>query len=636
MKDTSDRSQATPGPAPEPAKGASRSVATLLIRVVCFIVALATMLAHNAVGLAYYDGFWIPQGYGINHLLPEELAHSALFFFFGLVAGVFLVVALEGVTVSERDLARVRRLADSGRAVAMMVGLVVFIATLLIGRHVLGHAVITDDEHAYRFIAQTLRTGSLTAPSPGGDLEFFREQFVILTDRVRYGKYPIGHPLLLAAGQIVAAEYLVVPLVTALIAVPLFWLGAAVVGRPAAALALLLFALSPQVLLTGATLLSQPASAFCLVAGLACLLAAENGPRRGFWLGAAGACFGYGVLVRPLPGALFALMAAGYVAVKNPPVPPRRQAVGPWIAFGAPLVLVTGLMMLINRAQAGDAFVTGYHVLHAPAEGGTGILRHLGGGFAIQAMGLAGHLLRQNLWLFGWPISLAFCAFARRTPRVYLLWAMIGAAWLYRLTAPKQGVGVTGPLYLFEVAPLLCLLTADGMVQLATSRRLAGAGLVSGRRLAAVCVAGILVSLSMFLPVKLANLGRTAEAQRVLPTMIDEIGITNGLVFHNLAVPPRLGLSWAYFPRFNSPQMDDDVLFVMLQRDAAGLEKNLEFWKRRFPDRTAWYFGYFSWEPTLIPLEAYVHQESARADPSARRSPPGPIPGPAREKGTPR
>ena len=50
----------------------------------------------------------------------------------------------------------------------------------------------------------------------------------------------------------------------------------------------------------------------------------------------------------------------------------------------------------------------------------------------------------------------------------------------------------------------------------------------------------------------------------------------------------------------------DDVLFVLLQR-ANGLEENVAFWKRRYPDRSAWYFGYFDGGPMLVPLERLVH-----------------------------
>ena len=180
-------------------------------------------------------------------------------------------------------------------------------------------------------------------------------------------------------------------------------------------------------------------------------------------------------------------------------------------------------MALINREQAGGALVTGYHAFHKPGEGAGSLFgAH---NLAQQAMSLASHLLRLNFWLLGWPLSLAFCVFARRAPRVALLWAMIAAACAYRLLSPKVGVAGTGPQYLFEVVPLLCLLTADGILRLAGSARLAGGARLSPKRAVAIVLAGTFVSASMFLPVKLAGLGQ-------LPSLLCERG--------HLGIPRRV------------------------------------------------------------------------------------------------
>ncbi len=585
--------------------------APVLVSLIALFLAVGAILSFHIVGKRFYAGFWIPQGSGMNTLLPEEFTHATLYVVFGLSGMAFLLMAFRRLNIGERDLALIRRIADSGLAAAVGAGVFVFVGTLLIGRYVLHYAVTSDDEHVYRFIAQTLRTGSLTAPSPGNDLEFFREQFVVLTEQVRYGKYPIGHPLLLAVGQLVGGEHLVVPLVTALVALPLFALGTWLCGRPTAALALLFFALSPQVLLTGATLVSQPASALCLVSGLACLFAAEqraDWPRR--WLALSGILFGYGMLVRPLPGVLFALAAAVYVLLRHPPYPARPAGVGRWASFGAPLIVFAGLILIINWKQTGSLLTSGYQVVHRLDGGVGGLFGLLEGDIASRAMSLVGSLIRLNFWLLGWPVSLALCLFARRTPRVYLLWAMIGAALCYRLIAPKVGVGSTGPIYLFEVVPLLCLLSADGLMQLIARVSRRDSRSVWASRLVAAVMASILIGLTMFLPLKLSDLSRMADAQLVLPRMIRQAGLSNALVFYAFAVPPPLGLSWAYYPRFNSPRLDDDVLLVRLKPEASGLAKNLEFWRRRFPQRSAWYFGHFDGMSALVPLEAYVQGRS--------------------------
>jgi hypothetical protein len=571
-------------------------------------LALASILGYYAVGAEFYNSYWVPQGYGMDYIAVQELAHTALFVVFGLAAAAGLALAFRGLSVTAADLDRLTRLGTWGTPVVATGFVVVLLATLAIARGVLGHAVITDDEHVYRFIAQTLRTGHLTAPSPGADLDFFREQFVVLTGEARYGKYPIGHPVFLALGKAVGIEAWVVPIETALVVVALFALGARVAGRPVAALAVGLYALSPQVLLTGATLLSQPLSALCLVVGLWCLVAAEDAARPARWLAGAGTAFGYGLLVRPLPGALFILVAAGYVALTPRPGSSTgtalRRRVAHLLAMGAPVALAAGLFLLVNRVQTGSWVHTGYDAADAGGQGmGAMIGVHQLG---LYAMSLAGHLVRLDLWLLGWPLSLALCAFAPWTRRRALLWAMVGAAWVYRLLAPKSGVAATGPIYLFETVPLLCLLTADGLVRLVAAGRLGVSTLVAARRAASLVLAGALVSLTMFVPVKLAILQRMGNAQLALPRLVDAMSLRHALVFNDAAVPGPLALSWAYFPRINSPGLDDDVLYVRFLRGRERGAGNLEFWRRRYPDRAAWFFAYFGQTPRLVPLEEFL------------------------------
>ena len=87
--------------------------------------------------------------------------------------------------------------------------------------------------------------------------------------------------------------------------------------------------------------------------------------------------------------------------------------------------------------------------------------------------------------------------------------------------------------------------------------------------------------------------------------------MTHALVFHEGVVPPWTYRSWAYFPRCNSPALDDDILYVRFQRSPGGAEANLDFWRRRYPDRAAWYFGWPAGEePFLIGLETFVRAQA--------------------------
>ena len=599
--------------------GAWRTLCSLVVapradlrRLLGLVLALFAILGYDAAGRRFYRGYALPQGYGMDHLLPEELSQIALFVAFGVLAMIGLVTSLAGSSPAESAVSLFRRAAGRVGALAGLTAAWLFLGSWAVSRFVLGHAAISDDEHVYHFVAQTLRTGSLTAPSPGQDLPFFQEQFVVLSESVRYGKYPIGHPLLLALGQAVGAEHLVVPAMTALLALGIVSVGRTLFGPEAAALALLLAAVSPQVVFTGATLLSQPASAASLTLGLAALFA--HGARRPWWLALSGCLFGYGVLIRPLPGALFVPVALIYLATEGRGHEPWRDRARPIAAFLAPTALFTAVFLLVNRLQAGSALTTGYQAFHQTGEGASGLLGAMGGDLGVTALSLVGAIMRLDVWLLGWPVSLAFCLFPFRDARIRVLWGMVGAEAAYRIVSPKIGVGGVGPIYLFEVVPLLLLLSAAGLVWLARGGLGAPWRWLRPAGLAAIVLAGVVTCATLFLPSRLADLRRMAGAQLVLPRMLAERGIANAIVFHDGIVPPWTGLSWAYYPPCNSPSLDDTVLHLRMWKQPAAA---YQLWRRRFPQRSAWWFGYRDGKPALEDFESYV--KNPPADPAPGR-----------------
>ena len=147
----------------------------------------------------------------------------------------------------------------------------------------------------------------------------------------------------------------------------------------------------------------------------------------------------------------------------------------------------------------------------------------------------------------------------------------------------------------------------NGLGQLVARARRSPLGEAAAGWAIALVLSGTLISASMFLPVAVANVRRMAEAQLVLPRMLREVPEGRVLVFQQFAVPPWLGLSWAYYPRANSPRLDDDILYVRpLGGTPERIDRNLEFWRRRYPDRPAWFFAYQGRDPQLVPLETYL------------------------------
>jgi hypothetical protein len=588
------------------------------LRLACAIGAGFLTVCFHAVAHVYYDGFRVPQGQGMESLLASEVVHYALFAVFGTLVAVLLTVALLGTSLPASARAGFRAMSGHPWRTAAVCAAVLFLACLLVSVEFLGDGILTDDEHVYRFIAQTLRTGSLTAPSPGSDLGFFWEQFVVLTDKVRYGKYPIGFPVLLAAGQVTGWERAIVPALTGVLALLVAWAGLKEFPPAVAILAVVFVLVSPQVLLTGgATLLSQPLSAVCLMGALGGLSEWNRGLRRpAAWLAAAGAILAYGIVTRPLPVVLFAGVAVLALALGPRIGFRRRPTAGEWLAFLVPLALGPAAMLWINFRQSGHPLYTGYHAIHA---GGWGPTLVLYGSLATWTMSVVSHAVRLNFWLFGWPLSIALCAFARRTPFTLMCWGMIAAQLVYRVLSPKAGVGHAGPLYFYEIVPVLCLLSADGLLHLASLARRWPAASTVGRLLrpdvlAAALIALTLVNVSLFLPFKLGDVSRAAYHQQQVFRDLRRKGVRHAVVFHRTIVPPSLGLSWAYFPPPNSPTLDDDVLFCLMPQGADRLQRTVEFWKRRFPDRQAWLFG---WDGEKGPFLRPLVSDRPEATPSS-------------------
>jgi hypothetical protein len=199
---------------------------------------------------------------------------------------------------------------------------------------------------------------------------------------------------------------------------------------------------------------------------------------------------------------------------------------------------------------------------------------------------------------------------------------MVAASFVYRLIAPKVGVGTTGPIYMFEALPPLALLAADGLRRLAGGHGRIGAAVPGARAVPALLVAGALAACCLFWPPRLGDLARAGAAHGAVDDLMRARGVGRALVFHELVAPPQLGLSWAYGPRHNGPAMDDEALFVNFWREQP--EENRRFWKRRHPDRPAYYFGYDKGRAILVGLDEYVARVSRSAAGPPAASPASP------------
>ena len=83
---------------------------------------------------------------------------------------------------------------------AILICLVAFAASLFVSDQVYERLPHIEDEMAFAWQARVIARGQLTQPSPQPNPDSFLVPFVVDYQGQRFGKYPIGWPIILAAG----------------------------------------------------------------------------------------------------------------------------------------------------------------------------------------------------------------------------------------------------------------------------------------------------------------------------------------------------------------------------------------------------------------------------------------------------
>ena len=556
---------------------------------VCFAVIATAGLAYNHYAIHY----------GVHGWGVPEIAFLLHYLLFGTFGTIMLAIAFY-LASSRRLNGAFDRLGtvstQSAWRATLLVSGVVFVLITAVRYGLFGNTAITDDENVYAFMARTFAAGQLYLPSLPELVRPFFDNHFIINDGKWYGIYFPGHPALLALGERLHAMRWV-PSVAATLTVPVaFKVGRRIFGLRTALIALPLLALSPFFILSSATLLGHSTAAFFLMAFVYSALRVSERPERvGWWL-AAGVTLAWAGLTRPVSAAAFALPWLVLLAVRL-----RRGASGhAWL--GTALFCLVGavavaLLAAYQAVLSGDPLTTGYHTFN----------RISGMSFTQGALlapppfpsifELGYTVARLNFWLFGWPISLAFIPFFRRTRESVALLLGAGAVMLLFAVTTVPSINVVGPVHYAELIAPLVLISASGIEELALwvrgGRLPGGAGRVLALPLAATCCALIL-----YLPLYLGSLRAMAEVARAPYDLVEAARLDHALVFVRtlgaLEFPP---LSWAYYHRSPSPGLTDSVIYV---RDL-GEPRNQDL-IRFMPDRAPFWMGIQNGRLVLTPI----------------------------------
>jgi hypothetical protein len=551
----------------------------------------ATRRAAAWIGIAFlFASFWAAapwsdyytMQYGTFLLSRGELALKLNLVLFILPATVLVAYAWADLPRNRRNAAAwfdSLGLRASGRGWPIGVAVVVLAAAAVIRAGVLHYLPITDDEHVYLFQAKLLASGRLFADSaPQAVRAFFDNQFIVNNGRW-YGLYFMGHSAVLAMAMKLGLVEWTGGISSAFTVILAVAIARRVFDERVAILGAVLLLFSPFLLFVSATQLSQPTSALWLALFIYSALRIEDEPRRwAFWATAAAAVCA-AVLTRPQSGIALSspfLFRIAYLLAKG-----RLQS--GWVApaIGAAVCAAgTATFFALNYALTGSMFKTGYH---AYLEQGNVWLAGFGPFYTLREV--SQNLSQINFWLYGWPVSLVFVPWFRRSGRSVTLAAVAVAPFICYGFAAVSNITAVGPVYYTEVIVPLTLLTASGFTVAVEFVR---CHLADDRALTMLLLwprAAIAGALLTFFPLQAFSLSLMADVAREPYLMVEKEGLHNAVVFvESLPAMHRRPWSWAYFHRNNSPDLSDDVLYV---KDL-GPEKNrllIDYLPQRKPYR---------------------------------------------------
>lgn len=496
--------------------------------------------------------------------------------------------------------------------IAILLSFLAVIACAFIADRVFEKIPHLEDEMTYAWQAQVIGRGQLSVTTPPCG-RCFLVPFVLDYHGQRFGKYPLGWPIVLAAGVILKARFLVNPIMAGLTVWLTYLLIKKVMEEKTALLAVLLMITSPFFLMNSASLLPHPlglffTSAFSL-AWIDTFLTSNHKLPVLLTATCAGFCLGAAFLTRPLTaiGVSLPFILHGIIILFGKD--PKKRLFALYIAG------LAGLISLLHfgwqYALTGDALKNPYTLWWPYDTIGFGAnigLQH--GGYQLaDAISNANY----SLWvgahdLFGWL----------RYSWVFLPIGLIGIfrnkkAWLVAGILPSLvlayglywiGSWVYGPRYYYEALASPLLLTAAGIRWLAGRKTGNWSqrqwNKVNGFRLAAISVlVGVLISgnISFYSPQRIGamhglynvNYSRLApffyeSAEELTPALVIVFTQKNWIEYGNLL-------------EISSPFLDSPFI-ITFNRGRIFNQWVID----NFPDRKVWYYytdqpGYFYTQP---------------------------------------
>jgi len=435
--------------------------------------------------------------------------------------------------------------------IALLISLLGILAGYIVSDRVFERMAHLEDEMAYVWEAQAIAGGHLKLPSPP-EPKSFLIPFVVDYEGERFGKYPLGWPVLLSFGERAGIPYLVNPLLAGLAIWLIYKLGKLVFGEVVGVIASLLTLTSPFFLMNSGSLLSHP---FGLVLSTAFAIAWIDAfwkpVSKSRWLPTTVAALTMGLLIitRPLTAVAIAIpfgITGVYMLIRGENDTRLRLVV-----IGLVMLSFAGLHFLWQYALTGDPLLNPYTLWwkydrvgfgpghgRDPAEGHTLHQAWINTKFSFKV----GRYDLFGWWAFSWiflPFGLIAVLRDRNWKGLFLGTVFISLVMVY--FTYWIGASLFGPRYFYEGLYSLVLLSGVGIAFLAgwqttpeqSCREHVGINRIRGLVMAAVLTFLIGWNLLFYVPVRVGGMHGlygvekahiepflTPEAQELTPALI--------------------------------------------------------------------------------------------------------------------
>jgi 4-amino-4-deoxy-L-arabinose transferase-like glycosyltransferase len=324
--------------------------------------------------------------------------------------GVVVVTLLLARLISGRAASlveRIRRvvLAPSPRAFGIVVSVVVGVLSAVFAWYCFSGTVFTGDEIAQRWHARILLSGHLFAHAEPAR-EFFSTTEVLDSGGKWFSQFPVGGPAFLALGLALGLPWIVNPCLAAFTTHQLYQFVRRAYDDTTARLTVLLFAVSPFVLIMSASEMNHVATLAMVTLALAQLgkWATATDARDVTWSAAiVGLSLGVAASVRPMDAALAAVAVGGFQLITVMKDRSRARSLVVQAAVGAiPIALLLG----VNAMTTGHPLLFAYDALNGPSHRPGFHVDPFGAPFTPR-VGLtltSGYLMKLNRYLFEWPL----------------------------------------------------------------------------------------------------------------------------------------------------------------------------------------------------------------------------------------